>query len=248
MLQDGERLDKVNDDINLIQKTDGLTFGTDALLLAAYVKGKYRYAVEIGGGTGIISLLLATRGKAENIDCVEVQKDFFDLIGRNCEINGLSDKITPILCDVRDYNPQREYELCFSNPPYMKKNAGKANVSESKNAARHEENGTILEICRAAAGITKYGGTFAVVYRTDRLCDLIFAMRQVGFEPKRMTFVHADEKSAPSMALIEAKRGGKCGLNLTRPLIIYTDGEHKCYTEEMNYIMQFGNFTPDFGV
>ena len=30
--------------------------------------------------------------------------------------------------------------------------------------------------------------------------------------------------------------------------IIYTDGEHKCYTEEMNYIMQFGNFTPDFGV
>jgi tRNA1(Val) A37 N6-methylase TrmN6 len=248
MLSPGERIDKVNDNINLIQKTDGLTFGTDALLLAAYVKGKYKRAVEIGGGTGIVSLLIATRNKVESIDCVEVQKDFYELIGRNCELNRLSNRIFPVLCDVRDYKPEKEYELCFSNPPYMKKDAGKANDSQSKNAARHEENGTILEICRAAAGITKYGGTFAVVYRTDRLCDLIFAMRQAGFEPKRMTLVHADEKSAPSMALIEAKKGGKCGLKLTRPLIIYNGYEHKTYTEEMNYIMQSGNFPPDFGV
>ena len=41
-LYENERVDYVNDSLSLIQKTDGLTFGTDALLLAGYVSGKYR--------------------------------------------------------------------------------------------------------------------------------------------------------------------------------------------------------------
>jgi len=53
-----ERIDEVNDKISLIQKPDGLTFGTDALLLAGYVAGKYRVGAELGGGSGIISMLL----------------------------------------------------------------------------------------------------------------------------------------------------------------------------------------------
>ena len=63
----GERLDAVNDKIELIQKPDGLTFGTDALLLAGYIRGKYGEAAELGGGSGIISMLVATRKKAEKI-------------------------------------------------------------------------------------------------------------------------------------------------------------------------------------
>ena len=37
-----ERLDKINEDLQLIQKKNGLTFGTDALLLAAFVGKLYR--------------------------------------------------------------------------------------------------------------------------------------------------------------------------------------------------------------
>ena len=50
-LKENERLDYVNDDIELIQNTDGLTFGTDALLLAGYIGSKYALARELGGGT-----------------------------------------------------------------------------------------------------------------------------------------------------------------------------------------------------
>ena len=49
VLKDNERLDEVNDSLSLIQKTDGLTFGTDALLLAGYVSGKYKLGCELGG-------------------------------------------------------------------------------------------------------------------------------------------------------------------------------------------------------
>ena len=248
MLKDGQRLDRVNDNIQLIQYKDGLTFGTDALLLAAYVTGKYKNAVEIGGGSGIISLLIATRGKADKIDCVEVQAEFAELIKENAEINGMSDKIFSVLSDIRDFRPETEYELCFSNPPYMKNNSGKSNISDLKNIARHEENGGIADFCTAASKIVKYGGDFYLVYRPDRLCDLFCALRESGFEPKRITPVTADFESAPSMVLIEAKRGGRCGLKYTKSLLIYQDKSHREYTDDMNYIMECGAFPATFGV
>ena len=71
-------------------------------------------------------------------------------------------------------------------------------------------------------------------------------MRDAGVEPKRMTFVHASAGSKPSMVLIEAKSGGKSGINVTRPLIIYKSGTSGEYSEDMNYIMDNGSFPADF--
>ena len=53
-----ERIDTVDENISLIQKKDGFAYGTDAVLLAAFIrKMSTKKAVEFGGGTGIISLL-----------------------------------------------------------------------------------------------------------------------------------------------------------------------------------------------
>ena len=245
-LFEDERCDEVNDALRLIQKNDGLTFGTDALLLAAYIGGGYRSAVELGGGTGIVSMLVASRKKAKKIDCVEIQEDFAALIDRNIELNSLAESMRAVCADIRDYRPEAEVELVFSNPPYMRSDSGRKNISDRKNIARHEVNGSISDFTAAAAKCVKYGGECVFVYRPDRMCDLICAMRASGIEPKRLTLVHADEKSAPSMLLIEGKRGGKCGLKLTRPLIIYTDEGHKEYSEDMEFILKEGVFPPYF--
>ena len=247
-LKENERLDYVNDDIELIQNINGLTFGTDALMLAGYVGARYKSGLELGGGTGIISMLLLTRGKVEKIDCLEIQEEYADLIRRNAEHNNLGDRLNAICTDVRDYRAERECEIVFTNPPYMKTTSGRANVFDQKNVARHEVAGTIYDFCRAGAKALKYGGTFAVVYRPDRLIDLTDAMRAEGLEPKRMTFVHANEKSEPSMVLIEAKKGGKCGLKLTRPLLIYKNTDNKEYSEDMEYIMSEGSFPKEYKV
>ena len=61
-----------------------------------------------------------------------------------------------------------------------------------------------------------------------------------------MTFVHAYIDSEPSMVLIEAKKGGKTGLNLTRPLIIYKSRTDCDYTDDMDFIMENGVFPKDF--
>ena len=247
ILKDGERLDYVNDNIELIQRTDGLTFGTDALLLAGYIDGKYKNGIELGSGSGIISMLLLTRGKLSSCTCLEVQEEYAELTRRNAEHNKLEGSLFSVCTDVRVYKPEREAEIVFSNPPYMRSGCGRANTSSKKNIARHEVCGDIADFCKSGAAMLKYGGSFAAVYRPDRLTDLLCAMRDSGVEPKRMTFVHADCNAVPSMVLCEGKRGGKSGIKLTRPLIIYRDGTHTEYTEDMNYIMENGSFPADFG-
>lgn len=241
-LADNERIDLVNDSLSLIQKTDGLTFGTDALLLGGYVTGKYGYGIELGGGSGIISMLLLTREKVGRIDALEVQPTYADLIRRNAELNGLSDRLTAHSLDIRDFSPEREADIVFTNPPYMKSDSGRANSLSAKNIARHEICGDIYDFMREGARMLKFGGILAAVYRPDRLADIMAAMRDAGVEPKRMTLVYADAKSEPSMALIEAKKGAKSSMLLTRPLIIYEDKEHKVYSDDMNYIMENGSF------
>ena len=241
-LLENERIDFVNDDLSLIQKTDGLTFGTDALLLAGFISGKYNYGIELGGGSGIISMLLLARGKVNNIDAIEVQSSYADLIKRNAELNRLEERLTAYASDIREFFPEKEADIVFTNPPYMKSDSGRANKLSAKNIARHEICGDICDFMREGARMLKFGATLAAVYRPDRLADIMCAMRESGAEPKRLTFVHADERCEPSMVLIEAKKGAKSGMLITRPLIIYADAEHKLYSSDMEYIMENGSF------
>lgn len=241
-----ERQDYVNDKLRLIQQTEGLTFGTDALLLAGYISGKYKRGCEFGSGSGIISMLLLTREKLASAVALEVQEEYALLTQRNAELNGLENRMQAVHTDIRDYRPDGEFDIIYTNPPYMKNDSGKKNATPKKNIARHEVCGDIYDFCASAGKMLKFGGCFAAVYRPDRLVDLIDAMRNSRLEPKRITLVHADTDSEPSIALVEGKAGGRCGLLVTKPLIIYRDKSHGDYTEDMNYIMENGSFPSGF--
>ena len=224
ILRENETVTEINENLRLIQRRDGLTFGTDAYLLAAFMREKRNaVAMDVGAGTGIISLLCATKGKFKKVFCVEVQESFADIIERNAELNGLSDKIEVLCRDVRELahaDTQGEVDVVFSNPPYMKADSGKRNDTDEKYIARHEVCGTIDDFCAGAAKMLKHGGLFYCVYRPDRLIDLIAALRKHKLEPKRMTFVCARADSEPSVVLIESKLGGAAGVRVTEPLIL----------------------------
>lgn len=245
-LYEGERVDEVNDKIKLIQKTDGLTFGTDALLLAGYVGGRSMHGLELGAGSGIISFLLLTREKLADAVALEVQEAYATLTRRNAELNSLSGRMEILNIDLRDYKSGEIFDIVYTNPPYMTVSGGAKNAVSAKNLARHEVMGSIDDFCRCAASSLKYGGKFAVVFRPDRLTALLSAMANYKLEAKRITFVHADTDSESSMVLIEAKKGGKCDAKLTAPLIIYKDKEHRKYTDDMEYIMNCGSFPDKF--
>lgn len=221
-----ERLDNVNESLRIIQKKNGLTFGTDAYMLAAFMRPeKHARVAELGSGTGIVSLLCAARDRFAHIDAYEIQSEFAELGQRNITLNGMADNINQYCSDIRAIPSDKNgsYDVVFSNPPYMKSGHGERCAYDMKTIARHEESGGIEDFCATAARLLKYGGKFYCVYRPDRLVDLIAAMRAHKLEPKRMTFIQPDATAAASIVLIEAKSGASSSLKLTPPLIIYRD-------------------------
>lgn len=224
-----EKTLQINENLTLIQRVNGLTFGTDAYLLAASVKGGSRLVcADLGSGTGIIPLLLASKEKFKKIYAVEIQQEFAELIGRNAEINSMSEAIEPICIDVRELKPGaigREVDAVIANPPYMKIDSGKRNEHDEKFIARHEVFGDIGDFCACAARILKHGGKFYTVWRPDRLSDLMFALRQNKLEPKKMVFVHATPSSEPSMVIVTSVKGGASGMMVTRPLFLHDSRE-----------------------
>lgn len=225
-LRCGERIDKVNEQISLISKTDGLTFGTDAFLLASYIRPQPKArAVELGTGTGIVSMLLAARSRLSEIHAIEVQEDFASLAERNVSLNSLEEKIKVIHSDIREVRVRDiggEVDVVFTNPPYMRTESGKRNESDHKYIARHEVFGDISDFCSSASALLKHGGRFYCVWRPDRLSDLMKAMAACRLEPKSMVFVHADAESEPSMALVCATKGGASGMRVLPPLMLHS--------------------------
>ncbi len=235
-----ETLTTVNDGIELIQNPTGLTFGTDALLLAAFVRrAPQAIAAEFGSGSGIVSMLLATRRKLKKIYALEIQPYYADLTRRNLLHNHLDTVVEAVCGDARRFS--YACDVVFTNPPYMKVESGKRNEDDGKFAARHEVNGDIDDFCRAAAQNLKYGGDFYVVYRPDRTIDLLSAMRNAGMEPKRLCFVHADCHHKPCLLLAAGKRGGKAGCDVMRPLFLcHPDGTP---TPDALHIYETGDWT-----
>ncbi len=242
-IRDNERLDKINADLSLIQRTDGLTYGTDALLLAAYAKAKPNgRAVELGGGTGVVSLLCTSREKFKHIDIFEVQSDFAELCSRNSSLNGFDNRITVHAKDIRNASASDvgcEVDAVLSNPPYMRSGAGIENDSQAKTIARHEICGGISDFCAAAARLLRFGGSFYCVWRPDRLPDLLCALRENRLEPKKLTFVCPEAEKAPSLLLCQSRKGGSPSLDVTEPIIIYKSGTRE-YTAQMERIFENG--------
>ena len=94
-----EQLDTVNERLRLIRRKTGLAFGTDAFLLAAFVRPQPgERAVDLGSGTGILSLLLCAKEKVRAVTAVELQPVYADLTRRNAALNGMADRIAVVTC------------------------------------------------------------------------------------------------------------------------------------------------------
>ncbi len=235
-----ERIDTVNENLRLIQRTTGLTYGTDAYLLAAMLRMRpHSIGAELGGGSGIVSLLALTKQKLSHIHIWEIQPEYADLCRRNAALNALDTRVTVHAGDVRNAGISdigREIDVVFFNPPYMLPGSGRDNRTREMNIARREENGSIADFCTAATRLLRYGGTCTVVYRPDRFVDLIDAMRKNALEPKYAVFVYPSVHDAPCLVLTEARKGGSVQLSIAPPLVIYADKVAGRYTPEMERV------------
>ncbi len=249
-LKANETLHDINEHLRLIQRVGGLTFGTDAYLLAAYVMARPRaVAVDLGSGTGVIPLLCLARNKAARFCAVELQDTFCDLIGRNAALNGFEGRLTPLCADVREVSAMTvggEVDLVTANPPYMVGGSGALNRADEKALARHELAGGIGDFCAAAGRLLRHGGRFCCVFRPERLADLITALRLHHLEPKRLTVVSATAAAPPSLVLVEAVKHAAPSLTLTPPLLLHDPADPSRQSPDAAYIYENCAFPPPF--
>lgn len=79
----------------------------------------------------------------------------------------------------------------------------KAACREALRAARAETHCTLEDVCTAAAYLLRWGGSFCLVHKPERLADLLEALRAAALEPKRLRFVCSGAEDAPSLVLAE---------------------------------------------
>ena len=189
--------------------------GTDSILLADFAHpGPKDRILDLGTGTGILPILLLYDRPRLTGSAVELEETACNLARTNFEANGLSDRIKLIPGDLRQHReliPTGQFDLTVSNPPYFGVGSGPDAASGLKNA-RGDGTCTLDDLCQAAAWATRWGGNFCLVFRPDRLCDLIVSLRNAGFEPKRIRPVHHTAASPVNLILVEARRGGNPGL------------------------------------
>ena len=238
LVQRDETVDDLQNGFSIIQKKHSFRYGVDAVLLADFADIKHKHSViDLGTGTGIIPILIYSRKRPVEITAVEIQKDMADMAVRSVRLNGLEKNIKVLCMDIKEPPTllgKSRYDCVVTNPPYMKKECGINNPSETKAIARFEIMCSLEELLIAARELLKPGGKLFMVHRTDRLADIIYEMRNIGIEPKRIRFVHPSIGKRPNLLLIEGARGGNKELKFMDPLYIYDENGE--YTEEIHRI------------
>jgi tRNA1Val (adenine37-N6)-methyltransferase len=239
MKQDTEEtLDSIRD-IKIIQAKDGYRFSIDAVLLENFISAKrLQKGVELGAGSGIISILLAARLKGPKIVAVEVQKSLAERARRNVSLNNLDERIEIIANDMRALKKMfhaNTFDFVFSNPPFRKTKTGRLSIYEERAVARHEIEITLPDLIKTAAYLLKHSGRFYLIYHPFRLAEMIEMLRKSKLEPKRMRFVHSKEGDEAKMVLIEAVKGSGTWLKIDPPLYLYD--KFSDYTPELKLIL-----------
>lgn len=220
--------------LKIIQTKDGFCFGSDAVLLSKFAQFKKGQRVlDMCTGTGIIPVLCWALNSLSSVDAVEIMPEVADMAQRTMELNSLSEKIRVINADLKDCDKiygKRVFDAVTCNPPYMNQGGGLVNPNDYLAVARHEIHCTLDDVVRQAALVLKPHGKLFMVHRADRLCDVITCFRKYSIEPKRLSMVHPNSKSAPNLILVEGALYGKVQLKVTAPVYMYDDNG--------NYIQQ----------
>lgn len=211
--------------------------GTDSVLLAAFAAGRGARGIDLGCGSGILSLLLLWGDPRLRMTGLELAEEAAAIARENLAQNGLDgrgDIVTGDIRRVRELFPTGSFDLVVSNPPYFPLGAGASAPDALRAGAREERYCTLEDLCAAAAWLLGTGGRFCLVYRPERLSELLVALTGHGLEPKRLRLCCHRAESAPNLVFVEARRGGRPGLTV-EPTLCLTDAQGR-ETEEVRRI------------
>lgn len=211
----------------VLQQKSAMKTGTDGVLLGAWCghKSAPENILDVGAGTGIISLMLAQRFDNARVTGLEIDHDAFTECAENFRNSPWSPRLTAIEDDFRNNALSGDrFDLIVSNPPFFK-NGIKA-PDKSRATARHTDSLSAEEVLRTGAGLLKPGGRIALVTPAESEPDLIFEATMCGLSPCRLTEVQSVEDKKPVRLLSEFTNGKDVVMARDTLTIRHTDNRY----------------------
>ncbi len=150
------------------QDKTAMKIGTDAVLLGAWcdLESLPSTILDVGSGTGVISLMLAQRSKAMTIDAVEIDENAYEQTVENFEQSNWGDRLFCYHTSFVDFaveiaEEEEEYDVVVSNPPFYTDSFKTEN--EARNKARFTSSLSFEELLEGVSKILSERGRFSTI-------------------------------------------------------------------------------------
>ncbi|MDO7170909.1 tRNA1(Val) (adenine(37)-N6)-methyltransferase [Mariniflexile sp. AS56] len=215
-----------------------MKIGTDGVLLGAWSPiEQHPFAIlDIGAGTGIISLMLAQRCDAEIIDAIEIDDAAYEQCVDNFEQSPWGDRLFCYHAALEEFVEEIEdqYDLIISNPPFYSEDYKSEN--EQRDLARFNDALPFDHLIESVSKLLSEDGIFCVIIPFKEETEFIKLAAASKLFPNRILHVQGNSTSEIKRSLIAFSFRESA---IKKETLIIETGRHE-YTED--YI----NLTKDF--
>lgn len=208
----------------IVQKSDYFKFSLDSMLLANFVNINMADSKLLDFCTGNCPIPIILSNSIKNIVAFEVQKEIYELGDESLTLNNINNVklINDDIKNIGNYYEEGYFDIITCNPPYFKViDSSKINDNNVKAIARHEILIKLEDIVSLAYKFLRDKGKLYIVYRPDRLMELLKLFDKYKFGVKKLQCCYNNSESLSSMILIEAMKNGQDDLKIMAPL--YTE-------------------------
>ncbi len=159
--------------------------GTDSVLLGAWIQDKaFEDVLDIGCGSGLISLMMAQRFENADVMGIEIDPNSVEDAKFNFEQSTWASRLKVKEIDIREFNSINKYDLIVSNPPFFTESL--LPPKDNRAGARHDFQLSLDDLLVSAVRLLKENAVFALVFPYDREEILIEKAFQLNLYPQRI--------------------------------------------------------------
>lgn len=189
------------------QEHAAMKVGTDCDLLGTLSQGGDRI-LDIGTGTGVLSLMLAQRYPQAQLTAVEIDDNAVMDATRNFQESPFAERIRLIHASFQDFlgdQPLESFDSVVCNPPYFDKSIESPDLGRTR--ARHTSSLPFSVLTGGAYSLLKDGGVFSVCIPPEVLDDFLFECQMKGFWLQDIYKIKSVPEKAPKRYVLVHRKG-----------------------------------------
>lgn len=181
------------------QEHTAMKVGTDGLLLGAWADGG-KHILDIGTGTGLISLMMAQRFPDAFVDAIDIDADAASQAKENVFRSPFADRVAVRCVSLQEYLVEKRYDSIVCNPPFFTRSL--VSPDAKRTLARHSVALPFDELFQNARRLLTDGGRFSIVVPSEASSLIDTSAAISGLFLVRRCLVRTTPKKQPRRMLL----------------------------------------------